>query len=119
MSPSPHDDRRINRSESAADDNRPAPRGTENSEYADEVDEPTRFSEVAQSPEKPASPDANDDEPGTIDQKPRWEGPAQSRPRGYLPAKDDPEVDRDAAGENLADPEKSDVGDALKTRGDP
>jgi hypothetical protein len=57
-------------------------------------------------------------EPGTTDQKPRWEGPPENRPRGYLRALDDPEVDRDAAGENLADPEKSNMGDALKTRGD-
>lgn len=57
-------------------------------------------------------------EPGTTDQMPRWEGPPENRPRGYLPAVDDPETDRDAAGENLADPEKSDTGDPLKTRGD-
>jgi hypothetical protein len=56
--------------------------------------------------------------PGTSDQLPRWEGPPANRPRGYLPAVDDPENDRDAAGENLADPDKSDLGDALKTRGD-
>ncbi len=55
--------------------------------------------------------------PGTTDQKPRWEGPAENRPRVYLPATDDPSVDRDAAGENLADPEKSDLSDAFKTKG--
>ena len=56
--------------------------------------------------------------PGTTDQKPRWEGPPESRPRGYLPAKDDPATDRDAAGENLKDPEKRHLGDAFKQRGD-
>jgi hypothetical protein len=56
--------------------------------------------------------------PGTTDQWPRWEGPQENRPKGYLPAKDDPDTDRDAAGENLRDPEKSDLGDAMKTRKD-
>jgi hypothetical protein len=56
--------------------------------------------------------------PGTTDQRPRWEGPPENRPRGYLPAVDDPETDRDAAGANLMDPEKRDTGDALKTRRD-
>jgi hypothetical protein len=54
--------------------------------------------------------------PGTTEQSPRWEGPEASRPRGYLPAKDDPEHDRDALGENLRDPRKRDVSDAFKTR---
>lgn len=54
--------------------------------------------------------------PGTTDQSPRWEGPQENRPSGYLPAKDDPDVDRDAVGENLQDPEKRDLGDSLKTR---
>ena len=54
--------------------------------------------------------------PGTTDQLPRWEGPEESRPAGYLPAIDNPDTDRDAAGENLRDPEKKDLGDALKTR---
>ncbi|MGO4839810.1 hypothetical protein AB4144_46945, partial [Rhizobiaceae sp. 2RAB30] len=53
---------------------------------------------------------------GTTDQKPRWEGPLENRPRGYLPARDDPETDRDAAGENLKDPEKRDLGDAFKSK---
>lgn len=53
---------------------------------------------------------------GTNEERPRWEGPPENRPRGYQPAKDDPENDRDAAGENLQDPEKSDLGDAMKTR---
>jgi hypothetical protein len=54
--------------------------------------------------------------PGTVDQKPRWEGPQENRPPGYLPAEDNPKEDRDAAGENLKDPEKSDLGDAMKTK---
>lgn len=53
--------------------------------------------------------------PGTTDQRPRWEGPPENRPRGYLPAEDDPETDRDAAGENLRDPQHRDLGDAMKT----
>ncbi|CAN7276360.1 hypothetical protein [Rhizobium sp. LjRoot254] len=56
--------------------------------------------------------------PGTTEQSPRWEGPEASRPRGYLPAKDDPEHDRDAAGENLRDPRKRNVSDAFKTKED-
>jgi hypothetical protein len=56
------------------------------------------------------------DTAGTTDQMPRWEGPPENRPRGYLPAKDDPAKDRDAAGENLKDPDKRDLGDAT-TRG--
>jgi len=59
-----------------------------------------------------------DGAPGTTDQSPRWEGPEASRPRGYLPAKDDPERDRDANGENLRDPRKRDVSDAFKTKED-
>lgn len=59
-----------------------------------------------------------DGKPGTTHQSPRWEGPQENRPRGYLPAKDDPDVDRDAVGENLKDPQKHDLGDALKTRSD-
>ena len=60
----------------------------------------------------------HDGAPGTTEQWPRWEGPEENRPRGYLPAKDDPEEDRDAAGENLRDPERSTLSDALKTRKD-
>lgn len=56
----------------------------------------------------------HDGAPGTTDQWPRWEGPEQNRPRGYLPAKDDPATDRDAADENLRDPKRKDLGDALK-----
>ena len=59
-----------------------------------------------------------DGAPGTTDQSPRWEGPEASRPRGYLPAKDDPEHDRDALGENLRDPRKRDVSDGFKTKDD-
>lgn len=55
--------------------------------------------------------------PGTSDQWPRWEGPKESRPPGYLPAKDDPDKDRDAAGENNKDPERSDLGDVAKKKG--
>ena len=60
-----------------------------------------------------------DGAPGTTEQSPRWEGPEETRPRGYLPAKDDPEIDRDAVGENLQDPRKRKVSDALKTRDRP
>lgn len=56
--------------------------------------------------------------PGTTDERPRWEGPPETRPRGYLPAKDDPERDRDAAGENLKDPDRRGLGDAVKTSSD-
>ena len=59
-----------------------------------------------------------DGKPGTTDQSPRWEGPQENRPRGYMPAKDNPDIDRDAVGENLKDPEKRGLGDALKTRDD-
>jgi len=59
-----------------------------------------------------------DGAPGTTDQSPRWEGPQENMPRGYLPAKDDPDHDRDAAGENLKDPRKRNLSDALKTQGD-
>lgn len=54
--------------------------------------------------------------PGTTDQSPRWEGPEESRPRGYLPAEDDPETDRDAAGENLDDPDRNNFSDAGRTK---
>lgn len=53
--------------------------------------------------------------PGTTSQSPRWEGPKENRPRGYLPAKDDPDLDRDAVGENLQDPRKKSLTDAMKT----
>ncbi|MGV1754709.1 hypothetical protein [Agrobacterium sp. CG674] len=55
---------------------------------------------------------------GTTDQSPRWEGPQENTPRGYLPAKDDPDTDRDAVGETNADPLKRKVTDAMKTKGD-
>lgn len=57
-----------------------------------------------------------DGKPGTTDQSPRWEGPPENRPRGYLPAEDDPESDRDAAGQNLQDPDRSKLSDAVKTK---
>ncbi len=56
--------------------------------------------------------------PGTTDQSPRWEGPQENRPRGYMPAKDDPDVDRDAVGENNSDPVRTKISDALKTKGE-
>jgi len=56
--------------------------------------------------------------PGTTDQSPRWEGPEETRPRGYLPAKDEPDSDRDAVGENNRDPERNRPSDALKTKSD-
>jgi hypothetical protein len=59
-----------------------------------------------------------DGAPGTTDQWPRWEGPPENRPRGYKPAKDDPTRDRDAAGENLNDPDRDTVSDAVKQKGD-
>ena len=59
-----------------------------------------------------------DGAPGTTDQWPRWEGPPETRPRGYKPAKDEPHRDRDAAGENLQDPERDDLGDAMDTKDD-
>ncbi|MDP9813858.1 hypothetical protein J2W42_006734 [Rhizobium tibeticum] len=59
-----------------------------------------------------------DGAPGTTDQSPRWEGPKENRPRGYLPAKDEPDVDRDAVGENNQDPELRRPSDALKTKED-
>ena len=57
-------------------------------------------------------------ERGTTDPWPRWEGPPENRPRGYLPAKDDPAVDRNAAGENLANPDRSSLPDTFATGGD-
>ena len=56
--------------------------------------------------------------PGTIAQRPRWEGPQENRPNAYKPAKDDPEKDRDATGENLRDPRKKDLSDAMRTKRD-
>lgn len=54
--------------------------------------------------------------PGTTDQSPRWEGPQENKPRGYLPAEDDPDVARDAAGETNRDPERKRPSDAMKAR---
>ena len=53
---------------------------------------------------------------GSTDQRPRWEGPPENRPRGYLPAIDDPARNKDAAGDSLTDPVKSDLSDAFKTK---
>jgi hypothetical protein len=64
------------------------------------------------------SPQPKDGAPGTTDQSPRWEGPEENRSRGSLPALDDPAADRDAASENLADPDKSGLSDALSTGDD-
>lgn len=55
---------------------------------------------------------------GTTDQSPRWEGPEETRPRGYLPAVGNPENDRDAAGENLNDPDRNKLKDWSRTKGD-
>jgi hypothetical protein len=59
-----------------------------------------------------------DGRPGTTEQSPRWEGPQENRPRGYMPSKDDPDIDRDATGENLQDPRKHNVSEGFKTRDD-
>ena len=53
---------------------------------------------------------------GTTEQSPRWEGPQENKPRGYMPAKDNPNSDRDAVGENLQEPKKQNVSDAFKTK---
>ena len=65
---------------------------------------------------EPTTP--RDGKPGTTDQSPRWEGPEETRPHGYLPADDDPARDRDAAGENLNDPDRRTMGDAFTMRED-
>ncbi|NEI72524.1 hypothetical protein GR212_23455 [Rhizobium lusitanum] len=59
-----------------------------------------------------------DGAPGTTDQSPRWEGPQENTPKGYLPAKDNPDKDRDANGESNGDPEVKKVSDAFKTKDD-
>lgn len=94
-----------------AAENRQPPGGMGNAD-----NDPPRDVREAPAPNPPAADPQGD--AGTDEQKPRWEGPPENRPRGYLPAKDDPEKDRDAAGENLKDPEKKDLGDALKQKGD-
>ncbi|RAS00703.1 hypothetical protein DEU52_14128 [Ensifer adhaerens] len=53
----------------------------------------------------------NDGAPGSADQSPRWEGPEKTRPN-------DPEKDRDAAGENNREPARNRPSDATKTRAD-
>ncbi|SOC82793.1 hypothetical protein SAMN05421890_1212 [Ensifer adhaerens] len=60
-----------------------------------------------------------DGAPGTTEQSPRWEGPQENTPRGYMKAKDNPEKDRDAVGENLQDPRRRTLADAGKTKEDP
>jgi hypothetical protein len=57
-----------------------------------------------------------DGAPGTTDQSPRWEGPQENRPRAYLPAKDDPDIARDAADETNKSPERKRPSDTLKAR---
>lgn len=56
--------------------------------------------------------------PGTTDQSPRWEGPEETRPRCYLPAKDDPDTDKDAVGENNQELPHENNFDAGKIKGD-
>ncbi|PHR17528.1 MAG: hypothetical protein COA37_22145 [Hoeflea sp.] len=53
---------------------------------------------------------------GTTDQSPRWEGPEETRPSGYLPAKEDPETDRDAAEEDVNDTEHNNLADIAKKK---
>ncbi|TPW25743.1 hypothetical protein [Pararhizobium mangrovi] len=62
--------------------------------------------------------DAKEGKPGTTDQRPRWEGPPETRPPGYLPAEDDPASDRDAAGENLEDPDRDTATDVVRKKKD-
>lgn len=59
-----------------------------------------------------------DGAPGTTDQSPRWEGPQENTPRGYMPARDDPDKARDAAGETNSKPAKRNLSDAFKTNED-
>jgi hypothetical protein len=54
-----------------------------------------------------------DGQPGTTEQSPHWEGPPENRPRGYLPAKDDPETQPDAAGETLKNPDRKKLSERL------
>ncbi|OQP84958.1 hypothetical protein BTR14_17840 [Rhizobium rhizosphaerae] len=56
--------------------------------------------------------------PGTTAQSPVWEGPPETRPSGYLEATDDPIHDRDALGETLEDPERRNLSEAVKVKGD-
>ncbi len=57
-----------------------------------------------------------DGKPGTTDQWPHWEGPSDTRPQGYLPARDDPRNDPDAAGETLLNPDRDKASDVAKVR---
>ena len=56
--------------------------------------------------------------PGTTDQSPRWEGPPETRPSGYLEAADDPIHAPDALNETLEDPERRNLSEAGKVKGD-
>ncbi|MGO4837190.1 hypothetical protein AB4144_33575, partial [Rhizobiaceae sp. 2RAB30] len=112
-------------SQEAAENKKP-PLGIGLTEPLDETNDKTRHPEGQRQREQPIpSPDTQkfgagpaiaehskdtNGAPGTTNQKPRWEGPPENQPRGYLPAKDDPATNRDAAGENLKDPEKRDLG---------
>lgn len=60
--------------------------------------------------------DKRENAPGTIEDKPRWEGPPETRSHGYKPAKDKPAQDRDASGENLNDPVRSKLSDAARQK---
>jgi hypothetical protein len=55
---------------------------------------------------------------GTTDQSPRWEGPQENTPRGYQKATDDPDRTEDAVGETNANPRKTNLSDAFKTKDD-
>ncbi|GGG06408.1 MULTISPECIES: hypothetical protein [Rhizobium] len=55
---------------------------------------------------------------GTTAQTPRWEGPQENTPRGYLKAEDDPDQTEDAVGETNANPKKTNLSDAFKTKDD-
>lgn len=60
-----------------------------------------------------------EDRPGNSGMKPRLEEPSENRPSGYLPANDDPDRDRDAAGETPTNPDKRRLPDAPPTRDAP
>ena len=61
----------------------------------------------------------SDGAPSTTDQPPRWERPQESKPRGYMKAEHSPDRDEDAVGETNANPQKTVISDALKTKDDP
>lgn len=72
---------------------------------------------INRSEDKKSRSISNDPIAGTTDQLPRWEGPPENRPRGYLPATDNPDVDRDAAGQSLTDPDRKGLTDAGTEKG--